>query len=112
MRVIWQLQLLHEVAEMVFKLTEEEKQLVQEGKLDPNKIEEHRKIHPVRSVDLNEVEKVKQEIRQTNILYKESIQKNKDLYQELIQNRKRKEELRNKIAELRIQKKKLLGLVE
>ncbi|MEA2036612.1 MAG: hypothetical protein U9O94_03835 [Nanoarchaeota archaeon] len=97
---------------MVFKLTEEEKRLVQEGKLDVTKIEEHRKIHPVRSVDLNEVDQIKQEIKETNLLYRESIQKNKDLYEELQQNRKKKEELRNKIAELRIKKKKLLGLVE
>ena len=96
----------------VIKLTEEEKKLFSEGKLDINNIEEYRKIHPVRPIDQNEVDKVKQEIRDTNILYKESIQKNKDLYEELVQNRKKKEEYRNKIAELRIKKKKILGLVE
>jgi hypothetical protein len=92
-------------------LTEEEKRLVQEGKLNPSDILKHREENPVQEhcVDLNELEKVKQEIRDTNILYKDSIQKNKDLYEELQQNRKRKEELRNKIAELRIQKKRLLG---
>lgn len=92
-------------------LTEEEKQLVQEGKLNPADILQHREAHPVKEhcVDLNELEKVKQEIRDVNILYKDSIQKNKDLYDELQANRKKKEELRNKIAELRIQKKKLLG---
>lgn len=97
---------------MAFKLTKEEMQLVKEGKLDPNNIEEHRKIHPVRVIDGDEVDKVKEEIRQTNLLYRESIQKNKDLYDELVANRKKKEEFRNKIAELRIKKKKLLGLIE
>ena len=96
----------------MIKLTEEEKKLFAEGRLDINNIEEYRNIHPVRSVDINEVDKVKQEIREANILYKESIQKNKDLYEELVANRKKKEEYRNKIAELRIKKKKLLGLVE
>jgi hypothetical protein len=93
-------------------LTEEEKNLVQEGKLNPSDILEHRKLHPVKTVDVNELDAVKQEIKDTNILYKDSIQKNKDLYDELQQNRKRKEELRNKIAELRLKKKKLLGIVE
>ncbi len=93
-------------------LTEEEKKLMQEGKLDPSKIMEHRNIHPVRSIDQNEVEQVKQEIRETNIEYRAAIDKNKELYDELVENRKRKEDLRNKIAELRIKKKKLLGLVE
>lgn len=91
-------------------LTEEEKKLVAEGTLNPADILEHRKLHPVRSIDQNEVEAVKQEIRETNILYKDAIQKNKDLYDELQENRKRKEELRNKIAELRQKKKELLGL--
>ncbi|MFH1064392.1 MAG: hypothetical protein V1729_04895 [Candidatus Woesearchaeota archaeon] len=91
-------------------LTEEEKKLMQEGKLNPSDILEHRKINPVRTIDVNELDKVKQEIRDTNILYKDSIQKNKDLYDELQENRKRKEELRNKIAELRLKKKQLLGL--
>ncbi len=96
---------------MGVQLTAEEMELVKEGKLDPSKIEEHRQIHPVKPVDLNEVDKVKQEIKETNILYKDSIQKNKDLYEELVANRKRKEEFRNKITELRIKKKKLLGLI-
>ena len=91
-------------------LTDEEKKLVQEGKLDITKIEEHRKEHPVHNVDKGELEKIKDEIRETNILYKDSIQKNKDLYAELQENRKKKEEYRNKIAELRLKKKKLLGL--
>ena len=92
-------------------LTEEEKKLVQEGKLNPADILQHREANPVQEhcVDLNELEKVKQEIRDTNILYKDSIQKNKDLYDELQQNRKKKEEFRNKITELRTKKKKLLG---
>ncbi|MBW2968078.1 hypothetical protein KY362_06345 [Candidatus Woesearchaeota archaeon] len=97
---------------MGVKLTPEEMELFKAGKLDPNKIEEHRKINPVRSIDHNELDKVKQEIRDTNILYQQAIQKNKDLYEELAQSRKDKEVLRNKIAELRLQKKKLLGLVE
>ena len=96
----------------MIQLTEQEKQLFKEGKLDPSNIEEYRKTHPVKSVDLNEAEKVKQELREVNEQYKESIQKNKDLYQELADNRKRKEELRNKIAELRLKKKKILGIVE
>jgi hypothetical protein len=97
---------------MAIQLTEQEKQLVAEGKLNPAEIEEHRKLHPVRTINVNEVDEIKQEIRDTNILYRESIQKNKDLYQELQENRKRKEEFRNKIAELRIKKKKLLGLIQ
>tara|TARA_Y100000031_G_scaffold110138_1_gene121232 strand:+ start:14973 stop:15266 length:294 start_codon:yes stop_codon:yes gene_type:complete len=97
---------------MAIQLTEQEKGLFKEGKLDPANIEEHRKLHPVRSIDLNEVDKVKEELREVNELYKESIQKNKDLYQELVENRKRKEEYRNKITELRLKKKKLLGLIE
>ena len=91
-------------------LTEEEKKLMAEGKLDINNIEEHRKLHPVKSVDLNEVDKVKEEIREANIMYKDAIQKNKELYDELVANRKKKEEYRNKIAELRLKKKKLLGI--
>lgn len=96
----------------MIQLTEQEKQLFKEGKLDPSSVEEYRKEHPVKSVNLNEAEKVKEELRQVNELYRESIQKNKDLYQELVENRKRKEEFRNKIAELRIKKKKILGLIE
>ena len=95
---------------MAITLTEEEKKLIQEGKLDPSNIEEHRKIHPVKPVDLNEVDKIKEEIRQANILYRDSIQKNKDLYKELEENRKIKEQHRNRIAELRKKKKEILGL--
>ncbi|MFH2028719.1 MAG: hypothetical protein ABIJ08_06270 [Nanoarchaeota archaeon] len=97
---------------MAFVLTEEEKQLVAEGKLDPGQIEEHRKIHPIRSIDLNEVDKVKEEIKETNIKYREAINKNKELYDTLVNNRKEKEEVRNKLAELRLKKKKLLGLTQ
>jgi len=97
---------------MGIQLTEEEKILVQEGKLDPANIMEHRQIHPVKTIDVNELDKIKEEIRQANVLYKESIQKNKDLYEELAENRKKKEEFRNKIAELRTQKKKILGLIQ
>jgi|TARA_Y100000310_G_C20357338_1_gene657297 predicted patatin/cPLA2 family phospholipase len=96
----------------MIQLTEQEKELFREGKLDIENIEEHRKLFPVRSIDLNEVDKVKEELKQVNELYKESILKNKELYQELVENRKRKEGYRNEIAELRIKKKKLLGLVE
>lgn len=95
---------------MAIVLTEEEKKLVQEGKLDPSKIEEHRKVHPVRTIDLNEVEAVKQQIKEANEQYKQAIQKNKDLYKELDESRKRKEECRNRLAELRKKKKELLGL--
>jgi hypothetical protein len=97
---------------MGITLTEEEKQLVKEGKLDPNRIEEHRKLHPVRSIDANEVEKVKQEIREANVLYKQAIERNKQLYVELQENRKKKEDCRNRIMELRAKKKTLLGLEE
>lgn len=97
---------------MGIELTEEEKQLVKEGKLDPSKIEEHRKIHPVRSVNVNEVDAVKQEIRDAMTAYKESIQRNKDLYVQLEENRKQKEACRNKLSELRLKKKQLLGLVK
>ena len=98
---------------MVIKLTEKEKQLVKDGELDPSKILEYREENPIEEevvVDKSELEKVKQEIRDANVVYKDSIQKNKDLYEELNENRKRKEELRNMIAELRIKKKKLLGI--
>jgi len=91
-------------------LTEQEKILLKEGKLDPLNIVEHRKINPIRSIDLNAVEAIKEEIRQVNELYRESIDKNKKLYDELIENRKLKEQHRNKITELRIKKKQLLGL--
>jgi|TARA_B100002003_G_C14070847_1_gene515217 hypothetical protein len=97
---------------MAIQLTEEEKILFNEGKLDPNNIEEYRKEHPIKVVDLNEVDQVKEDIRQANIEYKEAIQKNKDLYKEIEVSRKKKEECRNKISELRIKKKKLLGLIE
>jgi len=91
-------------------LTEEEKQLVKDGKLNPVEIMEHRKLHPVRSIDVNEVDKIKQEIRDANVLYKQSIDLNKQLYVQLQENRKKKEECRNRIAELRQKKKQLLGL--
>lgn len=90
-------------------LTKEEMELVKAGKLDPMKIEEHRQDNPVVEVDLGELEKIKQELRETNVLYKQSIQRNKDLYDELKENRKKKEDLRNKIAELRKRKKELMA---
>lgn len=97
---------------MAIQLTEEEKVLFKEGKIDINNIEEYRKLHPIKSVNLNEVDAVKQEIRDANILYQEAIQKNKELYLELEGSRKKKEECRNKIAELRLKKKRILGLVD
>ena len=97
---------------MGIKLTSQEMQLVKEGKLSPANIEEHRKLHPIKSVNLNEIDAVKQELKDANIEYKEAIQRNKDLYAEIEQSRKKKEECRNKIAELRFKKKKLLGLIE
>lgn len=95
---------------MGFELTADERKLIAEGKLDPHKITEHRKIHPVRTININEVDKIKAEIRQCMQDYKDSIQKNKDLYNELIDNRKKKEQCRNKLTELREKKKELLGL--
>jgi hypothetical protein len=100
--------------EVVFvgvSLTEQEKQLVKEGKLDPSKIFEHRKLFPVKSINVNDVDTIKEEIKQANILYREAISKNKELYDALVENRGKKEECRNRIAELRLKKKKLLGLV-
>ena len=96
---------------MGVQLTAEEMQLVKEGKLDPNNILEHRKLHPVRTIDVNELDAVKQKIREVNLFYRQSIDRNKELYDELAENRKKKEEYRNKLAELREKKKKLLGLI-
>ncbi|MFH1409203.1 MAG: hypothetical protein ABIH34_04815 [Nanoarchaeota archaeon] len=95
---------------MAIHITEEEMKLVREGKLDPATIMQNRKENPVKEVPQGELEKVKQEIREANIFYQQSIQKNKDLYDELAANRKKKEEWRNKIAELRKRKKELLGI--
>ena len=97
---------------MAITLTEEEKQLVKEGKLNPSNILEHRKINPIKTINVNDLEDSKKQIREANVHYKNSIQKNKDLYIELDENRKVKENWRNVIAELRIKKKKLLGLVD
>ena len=97
---------------MGVQVTKEEMELIRQGKLDPNKIAEERAKEPAvpeHSVNLNELDEVKQELRETNILYKNAIQKNKDLYEEIAESRKNKETLRNKIAELRIKKKKILG---
>jgi hypothetical protein len=96
---------------MAIVLTEDEKKLIAEGKLNPSNIEEHRKIFPVRTININELDQIKNEIRETNVLYREAINKNKELYDMLVDNRKRKEELRNKITELRIKKKKMMGLL-
>lgn len=95
---------------MGIELTQEEQKLFKEGKLDPSKIEEHRRLHPVHSVNLNEVDNIKKEIHQAMDEYKAAIQKNKDLYTELENSRKAKEVCRNKIADLRIKKKKILGI--
>jgi Zn-dependent oligopeptidase len=93
-------------------LTAEEQELVKQGKLDPNNIMEYRKLHPVRTINVNELDQIKLEIKQAMQEYKDSIQRNKDLYNELAANRKKKEECRNKLTELRNKKKKVLGLVE
>jgi RNase H-fold protein (predicted Holliday junction resolvase) len=90
-------------------LTEQEKQLVKEGKLDPSSIEEHRRANPVKSVDKGQLDQMKQSIREATEQYKESIAKNKQLYVELQENRKKKEDCRNRLAELRKKKKELLG---
>ena len=82
---------------------------VREGKLDPSKVEEYRKENPLPETESQGLERIKQEIRETNIEYKESIQRNKDLYEELETNRKRKAELRDRLAELRKKKKEILG---
>ena len=99
-----------EIGLIEVRLSEEEKQLLKDGKIDVNNIEQYRKEHPLKEPEPSELEKVKKEIRETNILYKEAIQKNKDLYNELVENRNKKEELRDKIAELRKKKKELLGV--
>ena len=39
--------------------TEQETQLVKEGKLDPSKIEEYRKDHPIEKPDTSELDRVK-----------------------------------------------------
>jgi len=87
-------------------------ELVKQGKLDPSKIDEHRKLNPVKSVNLNEVEKIKQDIRDALKAYQDSIARNKELYQELQNNRKNKEVCRKKLEALRLEKKKILGLVD
>ncbi|MEA3429907.1 MAG: hypothetical protein U9R08_01405 [Nanoarchaeota archaeon] len=96
---------------MGIQLTPEEMELVKQGTLDPANIMEHRKIHPVRSININEVDVIKQEIRDVNVKYRESIDRNKELYDLLIENRGEKEKWRNKLAELRKKKKELLGLI-
>jgi hypothetical protein len=96
----------------MIKLTDQEKQLVKEGKLNPADIMKHRGENPVeeqKPVSKDELEQIKQEIRETNMMYKDSIQRNKDLYVELDENRKKKEGFRNKLAELRKKKKELIG---
>lgn len=95
---------------MAIKLTPEEMQLVKDGKLDPANIMEHRKKFPVRVVNHNDVDRVKQEIREVNVKYREAIDRNKELYDLLVENRKEKEQWRNKLAELRKKKKEILGL--
>ena len=93
-------------------LTDEEKKLIQEGKLNPADIMKHREDNPVQEavpVDQDELEKIKQEIRDANVEYQQAIKKNKDLYAELEASRKAKEVCRNKIAELRKKKKEMLG---
>ncbi|MFA5141777.1 MAG: hypothetical protein WC471_02305 [Candidatus Woesearchaeota archaeon] len=95
---------------MAIQLTPQEMELVKSGKLDINNILEHRKTFPIQSIDQNEVDKVKEEIKLANTAYRDAIGRNKALYDELIANRAVKEQCRLRIAELRVQKKKLLGL--
>ncbi len=104
--------LISAVINMGIQLTPNEMELVKQGKLDPNKIEEYRKLNPVQTVkiDTSEINNIKEEIRIANLAYREAISRNKELYDELIANRKRKEECRLKIGELRAKKKKLLGI--
>lgn len=96
---------------MGIQLTSEEMELVKQGKLDVLKIEEYRKIHPIQSVDLNAVDKIKLDIRDALKAYQDSIQRNKDLYKELDVNRKHKEQMRKNLEALRLQKKQILGLL-
>jgi hypothetical protein len=112
----------------MIKLTKEEIELVKAGELNPAEIEKYRAEHPVpgdkvsilqndiptikdvsRPVFNDELSKTKQDIRDQNVLYLNAIKKNKDLYKAIEDSRKEKEMLRNKIAELRIKKKKLMG---
>lgn len=94
---------------MGISLTPQEMELVKAGKLDIANIEEHRKANPLPIVDLNAVDKVKQDIRDALKAYQDSIQRNKDLYKELEQSRKDKEVARKKLEALRKEKKQLLG---
>ena len=91
-------------------MTPAEMELVKQGKLDVANIEEYRKAHPVPSVNLNEVEDIKQKIRDALKAYQDSIARNKELYKELQENRKHKEQMRKNLEALRLQKKKLLGI--
>lgn len=96
---------------MGIQLTAAEMELVKQGKFDVAKIEEYRKEHPVPSVNLNEVEKIKQDIRDALKDYQDSIARNKELYKELEENRKHKEQMRKNLEALRLKKKQLLGVV-
>ncbi len=91
-------------------LTANETELIKQGKLDPSKIDEYRAANPVKSIDINKVEKIKSDIRDAFKAYQDSIQKNKDLYKELEANRKHKEQMRKNLDALRLQKKSLLGI--
>lgn len=99
---------------MALILTDEEKLAIKNGETTIPEIIAKRgadveKAPVAEEAPRSELDKVKQEIREANIQYKDSIQRNKDLYDELKANRKHKEELRNKIAELRKKKKELMG---
>ncbi len=95
-------------------LTDEEKRLIDEGKISYTELIRQRANNPENkhNVDLNALDEVKQKIREANIRYKDAIQKNKDLYKELEESRKAKEICRNEIAQLRIEKKKIMGIDE
>ena len=91
-------------------LTDEEKKLIDDGKISYTELIRQRAKENSHSIDHNELDIVKQKIKDANIRYREAIQRNKDLYSELKESRKAKEVCRNEIAALRIEKKKILGI--
>jgi len=98
----------------MLRVTREETELLKSGVLKADDIEAYRKDHPVQEVPIEctaELLKVKQELRDLSVLYKEAIQKNKDLYKEIVVNRNLKAELRQKIGDVRKAKKELSGRI-
>jgi len=57
----------------------------------------------------SEIEKVKEELREANRLYRESIEKNRELRDEVAKSVETKRKYRDLIDELRIKKKNLLS---